>query len=74
MDIVKTLQLNFRNDEGRPVTINIVNPVEPLVQQDVEDAMDLILTKNIFLTSGGNIKEKVSARLISREVTDVVVY
>lgn len=74
MDIVKTLQLNFRNEEGRPVTINITNPVEPLVTQEVEDAMDLILSKNIFLTSGGNVTEKVSAKLIAREVTDVVVY
>ncbi len=74
MEEVKTLQLSFRNDEGRAVTFSIANPVEPLVPQDVEDAMNLIITKNIFATNGGDIVEKVSSRLISRGVSNEVYY
>lgn len=74
MSVAKTLQLNFRNQEGRPVTISVSNPVEPVDAQAVEDAMEVITQKNIFLTTGGEITGKVSARLVSREVTDVVVF
>ncbi len=74
MSVVKTLQLNFRNEEGRPVSISVSNPVEPVDAQAVEAAMETISQKNIFVTTGGDITDKVSARLISREVSDVVVF
>ena len=69
---VKTLQMVFLNQEGRNVTFSIADPVEPVDPTAVESAMDLITERNLFVTTGGDVVEKVAARLISREVTDIV--
>ena len=68
----KTLQLVFRTEEGRTVTISLADPVEPVVAQDVEDVMDLIIAKDIFHTNSGAITGKVRATLIARDATSVL--
>ncbi len=70
----KTLQLVFRNEEGRNVTFSIADPVEPVNSVEVEALMDAIVTKNMFITNGGEITGKVRATLIARETTDVLEY
>ncbi len=66
------LQLIFKNAQGRNVTLTVSNPVVPVNSEEVQNAMDLIVNKNIFLTSGGEIQEKVGAQLITREVTEII--
>lgn len=68
----KTLQLVFSTEGGRTVTMSLTDPVEPVVAQDVEDVMDLIILKDIFLSSSGPITGKVRATLIAREATSVL--
>ena len=67
----KTLQLVFSTEEGRTVSMSLSDPVEPVDAQDVEDAMDLIIAKDIFETSSGIITGKVRANLVARETTTV---
>ena len=53
---------------GREPNNNIrKDPVEPLNSADVESAMDLILSSDIFMTSGGSLIEKVRAEVVGRE-------
>ncbi len=68
----KTLQLVFVNEEGRNVTFSLTDPAEPVDAQEVENVMDLIIAKNIFLTTGGQITGKTRAVLIAREVTTIL--
>jgi hypothetical protein len=68
----KTLQLVFSTEEGRTVSMSLTDPVEPIVAQDVEDVMDLIVLKDIFLTNSGAITGKVRATLVARESTSIL--
>lgn len=68
----KTLQLVFSTEEGSTVSMSLTNPVEPVVAQDVENVMDLIVLKDIFLTNSGAITGKVRATLIARDTTSVL--
>ncbi len=68
----QTLRLIFRNAEGRNVTLSVSNPQDPLNSTDVNAAMDLIISADIFQTSGGSITEKVRAEVVSREVNTIL--
>lgn len=63
-----TLQMIFRNEEGRNVTISVADARDDLEIEEVETAMDNILQRNIFGTSGGDISALNRAQLVSREV------
>lgn len=68
----QTLRLIFRNAEGRPVTLSVNNPQDSLNSADVDFAMDLVLSSDIFQTSGGSIIEKVKAEVVSRQVDTIL--
>ena len=68
----QTLRLIFRNAEGRTVTMSLSSPKDTLASAEVDTAMDLIISANIFQTSGGNITEKVRAEIVSRQVETVI--
>lgn len=68
----KQLELLFKNERGTTVRISIPSPEEPVDPVAVNDAMDVILQEDVFLTAGGVLTEKVGARLISRTVAEIV--
>lgn len=68
----RTLQMIFRNEEGRNVTISVVDPRDDLQAAEVETVMDNIVQRNIFSTNGGDIDSPTRAQLISREVEVLV--
>lgn len=70
----KTLRLIFRNEEGRQTTLSVKDPGEDLDSTDVEDAMDLILSSNIFDSTGGEFVEKVRAEIVGRSVDIILQY
>ena len=63
-----TLRLLFKNTEGRTVTISVKDPLDQLDPEDVEEVMDLIISSDIFNTSGGSIVDKVRAEVVGRQV------
>jgi len=64
----ETLRMVFRNQEGRLVSINLPDPNPELTALEVETVMDSIVTRNVFMTTGGNIEAKVRAEVVSRGV------
>jgi len=72
MTLEKSLQLIFRNAEGALFTISLSFPREDLTVTEVTAVMDNLLGKNVFESTGGTLIEKVRARLVSREVVDIV--
>ena len=68
----KTLELYFQTTEGKSAKISIPDPKEPVDSLAVQQAMDLILAKNIFLFKTGEIVSLGSARVVERTITDVV--
>ncbi|MDQ0190066.1 DUF2922 domain-containing protein [Alicyclobacillus cycloheptanicus] len=66
-----TLQMEFLTDQNKKVHVNVPNPVQPIDNTAVENAMDLIVSKNIFTFSQGTIVKKVGASVIQSDTTSV---
>jgi hypothetical protein len=66
--VERTLQLTFRNEEGRRQTLTLADPRDNLTANEVEEVMNLILQKNIFSGSGGDLIEALAAQVIGRTV------
>jgi hypothetical protein len=69
--MAKKLELKFLNGEDKVVTISLDAPVEPVDPILVNQAMDEILTQDVFTSSGGALVSKHGARIVERNVTDV---
>lgn len=65
--MTETLELRFRNDESRLVTIRVLNPKSDLDAPTISAVMDAIMEKNIFTGSAMNLEKKDSARIVTRE-------
>ena len=77
----KRLYMQFRDTEGNLVNLTIDNPKNlddgdyvDLEAQDaaIEAVMDTIITKNIFQNKGNDLIEKVNARILDYQSTDVM--
>ncbi|WAM33752.1 DUF2922 domain-containing protein [Caldicellulosiruptor morganii] len=66
-----TLVLTFRLQNGKTFRLSIPDPKSNLTAQEVDSVMNLIIQKNIFSTSSP-IVEKVSARVIDRNVNQII--
>lgn len=69
---VASLRMSFRNEAGRSVSISMDNPRVDLTAAEVENAMDMIINRNIFTTTGGDLVSIVRARIISSTVTELI--
>lgn len=69
----KRLEMVFKNQLGRTNKITVDNARDNLTQGEVQTAMQAILDKNIFETSGGELVAIESAKIISTEIEEVVV-
>lgn len=67
----KTLYLTFTNASGRRQSITVPDPREDLTAAEVEAAMQLIIAKNVFTGSGGDLVAPFEARVVGRTV-DVI--
>lgn len=64
----ETLQMIFSNFEGRNTALSVSDPDPALTAQAVEAVMDSVITRNVFLTGGGDLVGKVRAQVVSRTV------
>lgn len=69
---MKVLELKFRNADAKIVTLSLDAPIEPVDPVLINQVMDTIITENAFVSSGGDFVSKESARIIERQVTDIV--
>lgn len=67
----KVLVMSFRNEEGQTFRIRLRYPREDLRAEDVAGVMDLILDRNIFATSSGDLVEKIGAQLVETNATSL---
>ena len=66
--MAETLQMIFGNLAGRNAIVSVADPDPELTALQVSGAMDSIITRNIFETSGGDLISKVRAQVVSRTV------
>lgn len=69
----KTLQMSFANSSGKSTGINLSGIKDAVTSDEVKAVMQMIIDKNIFTTTGGDLKTILSANLVSRDVESVSV-
>ena len=64
------LDLIFKNATGKKVVLNIEEPKSGLTKAEIDAAMQVVVTNNVFHTSGGDITEAVEGclRTVTRDV------
>lgn len=70
-DTAKTLRMVFRNQAGKNVTITLDNPRSDLTAAEIQTAMDLVIARNIFTSSGGDLVSKQDIRIIDSTTNDL---
>ena len=70
--MTKTLEMTFRDTMGKNVMINIPNPKVGLTLAEVEAIMQVIIAKNIFATTSGDLVDAVEAKIRVVDVTVLV--
>lgn len=68
----RTLEMIFANAAGRRVTVRVASAREDLTSQEVGQAMGQIITKNIFTSTGGDLVSQIGARVVTRDITELV--
>jgi hypothetical protein len=69
--IKKVLRMTFNNASGNAVTITLPEPKASLIAAEIEAVMDQIITKNIFLTSGGELISKRDVKIVDTTTNDL---
>ncbi|MGC8814565.1 DUF2922 domain-containing protein [Dictyoglomus sp.] len=67
----KVIRMTFLDSGGSTYTITIPDPKDNLTDQDILNAMDLIIQKNIIQGRSGDLVEKVDARIIETTTNDI---
>ena len=70
--MTKTLEMVFRNGEGKETVISLVDPRDDLTKTEVDAVMQDMLAKNIFSTKGGDLVQVVDARIRTRDAVSLV--
>lgn len=71
--MAKTLVMSFINAAGKKTSITVNNVKDSLTAAEVSTAMDTIVEKNIFNTTGGDIKSKDSASISEKTTEELTV-
>lgn len=67
----KVLRMVFTTTGGKAFTITLPQPKTALTLAQVEAAMDLILAKNIFATSSGDLASKRDIKVVDTTTDDL---
>ena len=67
--MTKTLEMTFRDILGKQVTITLPNPKTGLTLSEVNQAMQLIITKNVFFTKNGDLDQIADAKVRVVDIT-----
>ena len=54
------------------MTISVAEPKDDLTSTEVEEAMDEIINQNIINSTGGDLVQVVGARLVTRQVVELI--
>ncbi|MGL6174559.1 MAG: DUF2922 domain-containing protein [Cellulosilyticaceae bacterium] len=64
MEVKKRLLMTFKTDGERNVSIGVDDPRTDLTEAEIINAMDIILTKNVFSPKGETFVAKVGAKVV----------
>jgi hypothetical protein len=67
----RTLRMVFRSQGGTSMTISLDNPRSNVTAAEIEAAMDTIISKNIFNTTGGDLASKYDIKIVDKTTNDL---
>ena len=70
MEIQKKLVMTFKSSDDKKVSITVDNPREDLEENEIKEAMDTIIEKDIFSPNGGSLVSIVCAKVVQTDTTD----
>ena len=71
--MVKTLQMVFQNQTGKNVSISVGEVKDSVTSEEIKTLMELIVAKNIFESTGGDLTTIMSADIVTRDVQEMPV-
>ena len=69
--MAQTLRITFVNEAVNKYSVNFKDPKDGITGSEVATAMDAIITKNNFETTGGDLVSKDSAAIIDTPETEL---
>ena len=69
---IRRLEMVFRNQLGKTNKITVDNAREDVSQAEVQSAMQSIIDKNIFDTTGGELVGIESARIVTTDIEEMI--
>lgn len=67
----KNLVMTFKDQSRKKTNITVRAIKENLLETDINGVMDKIIEKNIFLSNGGKLVEKVEAKIVTRSTDSI---
>lgn len=71
MATTQVLRMVFLNAASKQVNLSVNNPKDTLTAAEVQAVMDSIIAKNVFLSAGGDLVSKVSARIVDTTTNEL---
>ena len=71
MEKTKRLLMTFKTTDNKKVSLSVDNPREDITESEIKDAIELVVSKNIFAPNGADIISAVEAKVV---VTDTTSY
>jgi hypothetical protein len=70
--MAQVLEMQFETSGGKKLTISVDEPRTNLTTLEVETGMQALITSNVFEVNGFGLANALSARLIERNVSDLM--
>ena len=70
--MAKTLEMVFRSEGGKEVTLSIADPKENLTLAEVKTVMEDIIAKQVFESKTGDLSQIVEAHINSKDTAVLV--
>ena len=67
--MTKTAKLGFKNAAGKDVNLLVANPKEGLTKAEASATQTLIIARNIFTSTGGDLVSAVDPVILTSDTT-----
>ena len=65
--MTKTLKMPFRNAAGNTVNFTLANPKDGLTKAEVQATQALIIARNLFATTGGDLMSALEPSILIQD-------
>ena len=65
-----SLIMTFKNEDGKESTVTLKQVKETITSAEIEAAMDVIISTDIFSSTGGNLVSKIKAQVVDKAIEE----